>query len=119
MSNDGLIVRIAEEARITTEEAFSALNATFQGLLDLSGPSTYCGEPLEVFIVLKPPPPPGSARVRPSKRLRDHGELIGFIAEAAGISIESAGAALGVITQAIVEGGQQAGLRAYYEYEPD
>jgi hypothetical protein len=118
MSNEGLLVLIAEEARITTEKAFGALSATFQGLLDISSPETHEENPIEIYIVVNPPAPPHAKKKRPP-RLRDSVELIQYISKSADISIEAAGAALGVITQAIIENGQDAGLRAYYKYDPD
>ena len=47
-----------------------------------------------------------------------YADIIKFIADSADIPTESAAAALGVIAQAIVEGAAEAGLRAYYEFEP-
>ena len=158
MSSDGLIIRIAEAARLTNDQAFEALAATFQGLLSISSPATYKGQPIEILISVNPPPQPkpaSNAPVHPNisvnpppqpnisvnpppqpnisvnpppqpnigrglkpPPVRAYADLVDFIADSADISVPAAGAALGVITQAIVEGGSAAGLRTYFEFEP-
>lgn len=111
MIKNALIDRIAQKANITPDEAFEALAASYQGLIESSFGKVLttislapdATKPAQMFIEVQNPPQPHIVR-QPTG-------LLAYIAGRVGISNDAAAIALGVILEQITSIAHEAGAR--------